>query len=254
MSFGPGHLAEHPLPPGIVGALGLGGYQLLVDVGGVGAGRLGSHGVPARRARARSVPAGRRHPALAPPAAAEGRARGLGVHAARGAARLPASIGLSPGARTRRSAQQGQPRQPRHRRRSSRRSPTSSQADCSAVGRTRRACSRPCAVSHPPARLRTSRAPNCCARYCWRSRCATSRSVAPRPPIWPTAHSSWRAKAAAWTRRRRSRPQSRTAGPSRVTTTSIPATTRSSQSPNDTRQASAPMVTAASCEFDRSNE
>jgi hypothetical protein len=41
--FRPGHLAENPLPPGIVGALGLGGYQLLVDVAGVGAGRLGSH-------------------------------------------------------------------------------------------------------------------------------------------------------------------------------------------------------------------
>jgi hypothetical protein len=36
-----GHLATHPLPPGIVGALGLGGYQLLADVAGVGAGRLG---------------------------------------------------------------------------------------------------------------------------------------------------------------------------------------------------------------------
>ena len=36
MSFSPGHLASHPLPPGIVGALGLGGYQLLVDVAGVG--------------------------------------------------------------------------------------------------------------------------------------------------------------------------------------------------------------------------
>jgi hypothetical protein len=41
MTFGAGHLAEHPLPPGIVGALGLGGYQLLADVAGVGAGRLG---------------------------------------------------------------------------------------------------------------------------------------------------------------------------------------------------------------------
>ena len=38
----PGHLAANPLPPGIVGALSLGGYQLLVDVAGVGAGRLGS--------------------------------------------------------------------------------------------------------------------------------------------------------------------------------------------------------------------
>jgi hypothetical protein len=43
MTFAPGHLSAHPLPPGIAGALGLGGYQLLVDVGGVGAGRLGSH-------------------------------------------------------------------------------------------------------------------------------------------------------------------------------------------------------------------
>ncbi|MBV9335847.1 MAG: hypothetical protein JO262_00320 [Solirubrobacterales bacterium] len=43
MSFSPGHLASHPLPPGIVGALGLSGYQLLVDVAGVGTGRLGSH-------------------------------------------------------------------------------------------------------------------------------------------------------------------------------------------------------------------
>ena len=41
--FRAGHLAEHPLPPGIVGALGLGGYQLLMDIAGVGAGRLGSH-------------------------------------------------------------------------------------------------------------------------------------------------------------------------------------------------------------------
>jgi hypothetical protein len=37
----PGYLAEHPLPSGITGALGLAGYQLLADVGGVGAGRLG---------------------------------------------------------------------------------------------------------------------------------------------------------------------------------------------------------------------
>jgi hypothetical protein len=41
MSFDPGYLLEHPLPPGIVGALGVGGYQLLAEVSGVGAGRLG---------------------------------------------------------------------------------------------------------------------------------------------------------------------------------------------------------------------
>jgi hypothetical protein len=41
MSFTSGHLASNPLPTGIVGALGLTGYQLLADIGGVGAGRLG---------------------------------------------------------------------------------------------------------------------------------------------------------------------------------------------------------------------
>lgn len=40
-TFPSGYIAEHPLPSGIVGALGLGGYQLLADVAGVGAGRLG---------------------------------------------------------------------------------------------------------------------------------------------------------------------------------------------------------------------
>jgi hypothetical protein len=43
MTFPSGYLAANPLPPGIVGALGLGGYQLLAEVGGVGAGRLGQH-------------------------------------------------------------------------------------------------------------------------------------------------------------------------------------------------------------------
>ena len=43
MAFAQGHLASNPLPPGIVGALSLGGYQLLIDIAGVGAGRLGSH-------------------------------------------------------------------------------------------------------------------------------------------------------------------------------------------------------------------
>ena len=41
MAFAPGHLQQHPLPSGVVGALSLSGYQLLVDVAGVGAGRLG---------------------------------------------------------------------------------------------------------------------------------------------------------------------------------------------------------------------
>lgn len=42
MSFPTGYLADNPVPPGITGALSLGGYQLLVDIAGVGAGRLGS--------------------------------------------------------------------------------------------------------------------------------------------------------------------------------------------------------------------
>jgi len=41
MAFASGHLQAHPLPPGVLGALSLAGYQLLVDVAGVGAGRLG---------------------------------------------------------------------------------------------------------------------------------------------------------------------------------------------------------------------
>jgi len=43
MAHPTGHLQEHPLPSGITGALSLTGYQLLVDVGGVGVGRLGPH-------------------------------------------------------------------------------------------------------------------------------------------------------------------------------------------------------------------
>ncbi len=42
-AFASGHLAANPLPSGILGALGISGYQLLADVAGVGAGRLGSH-------------------------------------------------------------------------------------------------------------------------------------------------------------------------------------------------------------------
>jgi hypothetical protein len=41
MAFEQGYLASHPLPTGIVGALGIGGYQLLADIAGVGVGRLG---------------------------------------------------------------------------------------------------------------------------------------------------------------------------------------------------------------------
>ena len=51
MAFRPGHLAENPLPPGITGALGLGGYQLLTDVAGRRRRATGVPDVPARGAR-----------------------------------------------------------------------------------------------------------------------------------------------------------------------------------------------------------
>lgn len=41
MIFTPAHLVDNPLPKGIAGALELGGYQLLSEIAGVGAGRLG---------------------------------------------------------------------------------------------------------------------------------------------------------------------------------------------------------------------
>jgi hypothetical protein len=41
MAIAQGHLASHPLPSGIVNALAIGGYQLLAEVAGIGAGRLG---------------------------------------------------------------------------------------------------------------------------------------------------------------------------------------------------------------------
>jgi hypothetical protein len=41
MGIESGHLASHPLPPGIVNALAIGGYQLLAEVAGIGAGRIG---------------------------------------------------------------------------------------------------------------------------------------------------------------------------------------------------------------------
>ncbi len=41
MAARPRSLVDQPLPTGVAGALGLSGYQLLADVAGVGAGRLG---------------------------------------------------------------------------------------------------------------------------------------------------------------------------------------------------------------------
>lgn len=71
MPYPTGHLQAHPLPSGVVGALTLSGYQLLVDVAGVGAGRLGSHAFlliapDPEGAAAQAAPAGANLPATAP--------------------------------------------------------------------------------------------------------------------------------------------------------------------------------------------
>ena len=189
MSFGPGHLSEHPLPPGIVGALGLGGYQLLVDVGGVGAGRLGSH--------AFLLVAPEPDPSL-PDAGTQ-----LSLHQPRLKDEREAS------AFTQLAAQLGYLRLSGYRlalERAGLRSKVNLVNPATGAivasipdkqpgrlfGGGASAASllttvRGLPLAGPP---RTSRAPNSCARYCWRSRSATSRSVAPRPPSSPIARSS----------------------------------------------------------------
>ena len=98
------------------GALGLGGYQLLVDIAGVGAGRLGP--------QAFLLVAPDPDPAL-PDAGTQislhqtklrDEAEMAAFTPARGAARLPAPVGLPARARALRAAEQGQPRQPGERR------------------------------------------------------------------------------------------------------------------------------------------
>ena len=115
MSFAPAYLATNPLPPGIVGALGLGGYQLLVDVAGVGAGRLGSNAFLLVAAEPDpTLPDAGTQISLHQPRLKD-EVRSLRLRPAGGPARLFTFIGLPPGARARRPAQQGQPGQPGHR-------------------------------------------------------------------------------------------------------------------------------------------
>ena len=100
-----------PAPAGIVGALGLGGYQLLADVARRRGRPAGLAGVPAGRPGSRSRPAGRRDADLAAPDAAPRRGRGHRVHPAGGAARVPAAVGLPARAATLGPAEQDQRRQ-----------------------------------------------------------------------------------------------------------------------------------------------
>ena len=114
--FPTGHLAANPLPPGIVGALGLGGYQLLADVGGVGAGQTRLAGVPGRWPQSR-FPACRTGTQIAPASKrAQGRGAGQRIRSAGGAARLPAAVGVPARAPSVRPAQQGRRGQPGDRR------------------------------------------------------------------------------------------------------------------------------------------
>ena len=154
---------------GIVGALGLGGYQLLADIAGVGA--AGSvAGVPARGARARSLGARRRHPDLAAPTATEGRGRGGGLHPASRAARLHAAVGL-PARRS--SATACGARSTSSTRHRGDRGPDSRQGPGTPVGGGMNA-SRLLGASRrsrQPGSRRILRSRSCCAKRCSRWRC-----------------------------------------------------------------------------------
>ena len=188
----PGYLAEHPLPPGIVGALGLHGYQLLADVGGVGAGRLGEQAFllvapdpdPAvpdagtqialhhTRLRDETGAAAFRHPG--------------------GAVGLPADVRLPARARTPRPAFQDPARRPVQRGGRGRdRGPPPAGGRVLPGPRTLRpeawrAGWRRC---RRPDRRPTRPIPSCCAGCCSRSRCARTTSVAPRRRSSPIGRS-----------------------------------------------------------------
>ena len=192
MTFSTGYLAEHPLPPGIVGALGLGGYQLLADVAGVGAGRLGP--------QAFLLVAPDPDPTL-PDAGTQ-----ISLHHTR----LKNDAELAPF--TQLAAQLGYLRLSGYRMALERRGLRSKinvvnpatggiaatipdkhpggllsfgggDGAATAAGHGDRA-----AAGRPAARPR--RIPSCCVRCCSRWRCATRASAAPRRPSWPIGRSS----------------------------------------------------------------
>ena len=129
MTFPTGYLAEHPLPTGIIGALGLAGYQLLADVAGVGAGRLGPQAFllvapdPDPSLPDAGTQIALHHSGCAP-------TRGGAVRAAGRAARLSAALGLPARARAPRPALARSTGQPGDRGRSWPRSPTSTPVGC----------------------------------------------------------------------------------------------------------------------------
>ena len=174
MTRPPGHLADHPLPPGIVGALGLGGYQLLVEIAGVGAGRLGPQVVPARRARARSGAPRRRAPR------SRCTSRGCATRPrCRRSTQLAAQLGYLRLSGYRLALE-------RHGLRSKIgvvnpatgaivvQIPDKHPGRLFGGWRRAAAAGRRCARCRRPGRRRTSRIPSCCVRCSWRWRCATT--------------------------------------------------------------------------------
>ena len=114
--FAPGHLAEHPLPAGH--------RRRARSERLPAAGRRRRRrrrparvaGVPARRARTRSVaPRRRARRSRCTSTRLRDEREASALHPARRPARLPAPVGVPAGARARRPAQQGQRRQPGHR-------------------------------------------------------------------------------------------------------------------------------------------
>ena len=200
-AFAAGHLAANPLPTGILGALGIGGYQLLADVAGVGAGRLGLKRLPAGGPGSRSHPAPGGYTDLSASAASEGRGRRVGVHPAGRAPGLPAVIRLPPVLE-----------------RSGMRSKINLLNPATGAvamvipdkhpgrllgGTASRGCSRRPRACPRPGRRLTPRTPNCCTRSSSRWRCAMTRSAVSRRWPSPTGRSSWRNRIIRWTQRPR---------------------------------------------------
>ena len=190
MSFAPGHLADHPLPPGIVGALGLGGYQLLVDVAGVGAGRLGPQAfLLVAPDPDPSLPDAGTQISLHQPRLKDER-EACRVHPARRPARLPAPVGLPARARAPRPAQQGQRRQPRDRRDRGHDPRQAPAAGCSAAvanAASLLATVRALPPAGPPPDLQS---PELLRQVLLALALRDESSAAPRRPSSPTARSS----------------------------------------------------------------
>ena len=189
-----------PAPPGIVGALGIGGYQLLVDVAGVGAGRLGPQAFllvapdpdpalphagtqialhqPACVMRPRPRPS----PSW-PPSSATSGSRATARAGAPGVRSKVSLVNPATGA-----VAPHDPRQPPGR---------------APVRRRQRAapgCSAPARAFPPPGRHPTPPIPSCCARCCWPWRSARTRSAGSKRSSWPTARSGRLDPPAAWRR------------------------------------------------------